>query len=84
MYYAHIETDAKAKASHNNSMRENAKARLNDLGKMRTHKREECAPNRKAKVHLDARLKDYDLMTSRLDFKAPIGSYHKPGSFNIH
>lgn len=84
MYYAAIESNAQAKAKHNQSLRENAKARLQFLAGKKTVKREECAPNRKAKAALDARQKDHDLMTRRIDFKASIGAYHKPGSMNMH
>lgn len=83
MYFATIESNAQAKAEHNQSLRENAKTRLQFLAGKKTVKREECAPNRKAKAALDARQKDYDLMIRRLDFKAPIGTYHKPGSMNM-
>jgi hypothetical protein len=37
-------------------------------------------PNRKIKAKLDARVRDYAAMVSRVDFKAPDGAYHRPGS----
>ena len=84
MYFAAIESNAQAKAMHNKNLRENAKSRLQFIKAKGKVKRQECAPNRKAKAALDSRIKDYDLMTRRLDFKAPIGAYHKPGSMNMH
>jgi hypothetical protein len=34
----------------------------------------------KQKAGLAKRIRDYDMMAGRGDFKAPAGAYHKPGS----
>ena len=33
-----------------------------------------------AEKKLRARIRDYDMMVGRVGWKAPVGSYHKPGS----
>lgn len=35
---------------------------------------------KKQAAKLQRRIRDYDMMTARTDFKAPMGAYHKPGS----
>ena len=49
--------------------------------KMEHVRRKECAPNRKAKAKLAARIKDWD--ATMAGSKNTTG-YHKPGSLNIH
>lgn len=90
MYFASIESNRAAMAKHNETLRENVKARLSHVkldkikGDREGFKRAECAPNRKAKAKLSARIGDYDNMNKRTDFKAPAGAYHKPGSAKFH
>lgn len=76
MYYARIETSAAAKREHNRNMAFHAASRRQQM----THKRRaECAPNRKAKAKLAARIKDYETMLSG---KGDFSGYHKPGSWH--
>lgn len=84
MYFASIESNRAAMAKHNETLRINSADRLKKLSKEGTHKRNECAPNRKANSKLVARVNDYDNMNRRTDFKAPAGAYHKPGSVKFH
>lgn len=84
MYFASIESNRAAMAKHNETLRINAADRLKNLAKLWTHKRAECAPNRKAKGKLVARVNDYENMNKRTDFKAPAGAYHMPGSMKFH
>lgn len=80
MYYARIESNAKANAAHQVTLKANARYRL-DTNKQGKHVRQEdCAPNRKAAKRLAARQGDYALMVAQTSFKAPYGAYHKPGS----
>lgn len=83
MYHSTIESHAAAKAKHNQTLRENAKARLNKVARdKRGRKHEERALNSKASAILNARIKDWEDMTKQVSFKAPIGAYTKPGSLN--
>ena len=66
------------------NLRNNAAKRLQTLALKEKHKRAECVPNRKAKAKLTARKKDYSAMIARVDFKAPMGSYHCPGSMKVY
>lgn len=90
MYFASIESNRAAMAKHNETLRVNAKARLAHVkldkfkGDREGFKRAECAPNRKAKGKLVARVNDYENMNKRTDFKAPAGAYHMPGSVKFH
>lgn len=39
-------------------------------------------PNRKQAARLERRLKDYAAMVNQVGWKAPEGSFHRPGSNN--
>ena len=77
-------TPKQAWAQEMDNLRKKSADRRSPANKKPKHKKEECAPNRKAKARLDARKKDYSAMIGRADFKAPMGAYHCPGSTKVY
>lgn len=85
MYFASIESNRADMAKHNETLRINAAYRLKKLSKMDTHKHIPCAPNRKAKAKLDARVVDWQRsIDDPLNRSKDMSGYNKPGSVKFH
>ena len=91
MHFASIESSRTDMGKHNETMRANAKARLVNVnllmikGNREGFKRVECAPNRKAKAKLNARISDWQrTIDDPLNRNKDMTGYKKPGSYKFN
>ena len=74
-----FESNRAMKLARDASMKQDAAQRRKGMA----HKRKaDCAHNRKAAILLAARIKDWETFTDAVNFRAPEGAFHKPGSMN--